>query len=152
MAQNTLSQFRHDQTRKKVKTKKIRKRPGEGRLFLFVMTALFNFEGILIVVRCWFSLGLFFSSFSKGSAADLHLCVLAHALSCDFGQKQDWSNWVRKGACLDVVSLFFFVFCFRDSLSSFARRVLWKLARIGERVSPYVGGACFLMGLVHLMQ
>ena len=29
--------------------------------------------------------------------------------------------------------------------------VLWKLARIGERLSPYVAVACAVMGVVHLL-
>ncbi len=28
--------------------------------------------------------------------------------------------------------------------------VLWKMARIGERLSPWVAAACLLLGVVHL--
>ena len=71
------------------------------------MTALFNFEGILIVML-------------------LLICTCAYIRSL-------------YPALLDRS---------KTGLSG----VLWKLARIGERVSPYVGGACLVMGLVHLMQ
>ena len=71
------------------------------------MTALFNFEGIVIVIL-------------------LLICTCAYVHSL-------------YPALLDRN---------KTGLTG----VLWKLARIGERVSPYVAGACVLMGLVHLTQ
>ena len=69
------------------------------------MTALFNFEGILLVLL-------------------LLICTCAYVRSL-------------YPALLDRS---------KTGLSG----LLWKLARIGERLSPYVAASCALMGLVHL--
>lgn len=69
------------------------------------------------------------------SVVNLHLCLFAIALPVDYRQTQNWVSETSIPAC--AVS--------NNQFISRMLGIFWKLARIGERKSPYVGVACVLM-------